>query len=169
MPSNPVQDRGTTMFNNHSGRGELFEAATGLTALTLTVGIIRAVLTNPSNSGRNVIVTNVRLGNTVATIQSVTLRFNTSTTPANSVTPWNRLAVNGVGSQSTFTYDASSSGLSGGTVGPTYGIYGTGLTTVVDAYSPIVLQPGVSLGLSSSGFGLTANAECLMNWIETAV
>jgi hypothetical protein len=170
MPiANPPQDRGTTMFNNHCSRGELYEAASGLTALTLSVGILRGVLSNPANSGKNLIVTNVRIGNTISTAQSVTLRFNPTTVPANSVTPWNRLATNGSASQATFTYDTASSGLSGGTVGPTYGLYGTILTTVVDAYNPILLQPGVSVGLSTSAFGLTANAECIANWIEVSV
>lgn len=156
------------MYNNHAGRGELFEATTGIAVLSLATGVLRGVLNNPSNSGKQLIVTRMTLGN-ATTVQGVTLVLNSSTVPGTAVTPWNHLLGSSGTSQATFKYDITTTGLAGGTILTNYMLYAGLSTQVVFPENPICITPGNSIGYYTSAFGLTAGGECNMNWIEVSI
>lgn len=156
------------MYNNHAGRGELFEATTGSAVVSLATGVLRGVLNNPSNSGKQLVITRVSLGNST-TIQNVTLILNSSTVPGTAITPWNHLLGSAVASQATFKYDITTTGLAGGTTLTSYLLYGGLSTQVVFPENPICITPGNSFGYYTSAFGLTAASECNINWIEVSI
>lgn len=156
------------MYNNHAGKGELYEATTGSVGLTVVTGILNVVLNNPSNSGKQLVITRGVIGNS-STLQSVTMVLNSSTVPGTTVTPWNHLAGSSLTSSGTFKYGASTTGLAGGTTLMTYLLYAGLPTQIVFPENPICIVPGNSIGVTTVAFGLTASSECILNWIEVSI